>query len=126
MSQFGKRKDGPGGRRVSGREQVMLSAAMLSVGASRTAIVRDVSRSGLKLEVKVPLKVGQDIWLKLHPHDVFGRVAWVKGNFCGIELDEPFTEKVAEKLQAMGKTVWLPRLSKDEQLALQDWRRGTL
>lgn len=126
MSDFGKRLDGPGGRRVAGRERVMLSAAMLAVGASRTAIVRDVSRTGLKLEVQVPMKAGQDIWLKMHPHDLFGRVVWVKGNQCGVELDEPFTDKDFAKLQAKGKTVWLPRLSKDEQLALQDWRSGTL
>jgi len=126
MSAFGKRNDGPYGRRTAERERVLLSAAMLSVGASRTAIIRDVSKTGLKLEVNVPLKVGQELWLKLHPHDIFCRVVWVDGDCCGVEMDEPFSDAETEQLQAMGKTVWMPRLSKDEQLALQDWRRGTL
>ena len=74
----------------------------------------------------MPLRVGQELWLKLHPHDIFGRVVWVDGMHCGVEMDEPFSEAVTEQLHAMGKTVWMPRLSQDEQLALEDWRRGTL
>jgi hypothetical protein len=126
MSAFGRRRDGPGGRRTADREQVQLSAAMLAVGASRTAIVRDVSQTGLKLEINVSLSVGQEVWLKLHPYNLFGRVMWVDGNLCGVKLDEPFSPKVTALLQAKGKTVWMPRLSKEEQLALADWRGGTM
>jgi hypothetical protein len=126
MRDFGKRSDGPGGRRAADRETVLLSAAMLSVGASRTATIRDVSQTGLRIEVNVPLRVGQDVWLKFHPYDVFGRVVWVDGELSGIELDEPFTDEQTAALQARGKAVWMPRLSKDEQLALADWRSGML
>lgn len=125
MGTFGRRLDGPGGRRTADRERVLLSAAMLSVGASRTAIIRDVSKTGLKLEVKVPLKVGQNIWVKFHPFDLFGKVIWTDGSLCGVKLDEPFTDNEVAQLQARGKTVWMPRLSKEEQLAMADWRGGT-
>ena len=99
---------------------------MLAIGSSRTATVRDVSRTGLRLEVNVATYVGQEIWLKFHPFDVFGRVKWVNGNQCGVELDQPFTDREVRMLKAKGETVWMPRLSKDEQLALHDWRMGTL
>lgn len=126
MSEFGKRLDGPGGRRRTNRAEVLLSAAMLSVGASRMATIRDVSQTGLKLEVNAPLRVGQEMWLRFHPFDMFGRVVWIDGNQCGVELDEPLTDKQAAELQAKGKTVWMPRLSKEEQLAMENWRNGTM
>lgn len=125
MAAFGKRLDGPGGRRASERESVLLSAAMLAIGASRTAVVLDVSQTGLRIEVNAPLKVGQEIWLKVFPFDIFGTVAWTDGRICGVKLDEPFTEAESAALHASGKRVWIPRLSKEEQLALDDWRKGT-
>ena len=126
MSGFGKRLDGPSGRRAAGRQPVVLNAAMLAIGASRTAIIRDVSRTGLKLEVNAEMYVGQEVWLKLPPYDIFGKVAWVKGKQCGIRLDEPFTEKQTQLLKASGKAAWLPRLTPDEQAALQSLRSGSL
>ena len=68
---FGKRKDGPGGRRSSPREQVMLPAALMSIGASRTVFLLDVSATGAQLQTNVPMHVGQEIWLKVPPSDIF-------------------------------------------------------
>ena len=126
MSEFGRRLDGPGGRRAAGREPVLLTAAMLAVGASRSVTVLDVSQSGLKIEANVPLKIGQDLWLKVPPYDIFGTVVWIDGKQCGVQLDEPFTEAQAQLLQTTGRIVRMPRLSQDEQLALANWRAGSV
>jgi hypothetical protein len=120
---FGKRLDGPGGRRSADREPTLLSAAMLAIGASRTAMVLDVSQTGLRIEVNAQLRVGQDVWLKVHPYDVFGTVAWVEGNLCGVRLDEPFSDDEMAALTSSGKRIWIPRLSREEQLALDEWRK---
>jgi len=49
MTAFGKRLDGPGGRRHSARAPVLMSAAMHAVGTSQTVSLVDVSRTGAKL-----------------------------------------------------------------------------
>ena len=121
MSNFGKRLDGPGGRRTTPRCPVLMSAALHTVGASRSVTVLDVSKTGAQLRSRLPLQLGQEIWLKLVRNDVFGRIAWVDDELCGVEFDTPLGELEAADLQAMGKVVIMPRLSREEQLAAQDW-----
>jgi hypothetical protein len=98
-----------------------MSAALHTVGASRSVTVLDVSKTGAQLRSRLPLQLGQEIWLKLVRNDVFGRIAWVDDELCGVEFDTPLGELEAADLQAMGKVVIMPRLSAEEQLAAQDW-----
>ena len=124
MTAFGKRMDGPGGRRRAERAPVLMAAAMHTVGASRTVNIVDVSSTGARLRTRLPLKAGQQIWLKIPPNDVFGRVRWVEDDMCGIAFDEPLGRAEAARLQARGKVVLMPRLSLEEQLAIEDWKEG--
>jgi hypothetical protein len=121
---FGKRIDGPGGRRKSPRAPVLLSVAMHTVGASRTASLLDVSATGAKLRVQLPLRVRDQVWLSLPPHDLFGKVMWIDGDECGVTFDTPITEEQAGNLQGRGRVVRMPRLSLEEQLAVEDWKVG--
>jgi hypothetical protein len=121
---FGKRQDGPGGRRAAPRATVLMSAAMHAVGNSQTVSLLDVSKTGAKLRTRVPLAMDQHVWIKIPPNDVFGSVVWVDGEQCGIHFDAPLSEEEAANLQARGKVVIMPRLSLEEQLAVEDWRSG--
>jgi hypothetical protein len=122
MSDFGKRLDGPGGRRSTPRSQVLVSAALHTVGASRTVSVLDVSKTGAQLRSQLPLRLGQEIWLKIMRCDAFGRIVWVDEELCGVEFDVPLDDAEVANLQAMGKVVILPRLTREEQLAAADWQ----
>lgn len=122
MNKFGKRVDGPGGRRSTPRCSVLMSAALHTVGASRTVSVLDVSKTGARLRSRLPMRLGQEVWLKMLANDVFGHIAWVDDALCGVEFDRPLSEKAAAELQAMGKVVIMPRLSREEQLAALDWQ----
>ena len=124
MTAFGKRLDGPGGRRRAERAPVLMAAAMHTVGASRTVSIVDVSSTGARLRTRMPLQPGQEVWLKIPPNDVFGRVRWVAEDLCGIAFDEPLGGPEAARLQARGKVVIMPRLSLEEQLAIEDWKEG--
>ena len=124
MTSFGKRLDGPGGRRAAPRATVLLSAAMHAVGTSQTVSVLDVSKTGAKLRTRVPLALDKHVWLKLPPNDVFGTVVWIDGEQCGVHFDTPLTDEEAANLQARGKVVIMPRLSLEEQLAVEDWKSG--
>ena len=120
MAGFGRRMDGPGGRRQSQRAPVLMSTAMHIVGASRTVSIIDVSKTGARLHCTLPLGQGQQVWLKIPPSDVFARVRWIDGDDYGVRFDEPLSEADAERLQARGKVVLLPRLKLEEQLAIED------
>ena len=122
MSGFGKRLDGPGGRRRAERKPVLMSAAMHTVGASRTVSVRDVSKTGARITSSLPLRPGQEVWLKLPPSDVFARVRWTEGSVSGLHFEQPLGEADAKRLQARGRVVIMPRLSLEEQLAVEDWK----
>jgi hypothetical protein len=124
MAAFGKRRDGPGGRRRAERAPVLMAAAMHVVGASRTVSIIDVSSTGARLRTSLPLDLGQIVWLKIPPNDVFGRVRWMEGDLCGIAFDEPLGTAEAARLQARGKVVIMPRLSLEEQLAIEDWKES--
>lgn len=124
MTDFGKRLDGPRGRRRAERAPVLMAAALHTVGGSRTVSIIDVSSTGARLRSNLPLEPGQDIWLKIPPNDVFGRVRWVDADLCGIAFDEPLDADEAARLQARGRVVIMPRLSLEEQLAIEDWKEG--
>ena len=124
MTNFGKRPDGPGGRRSAPRATVLMSAAMHAVGGSQTVSLLDVSKTGAKLRTRVPLKLDQHVWIKIPPNDVFGTVIWAEADECGIHFDAPLTNEEAASLQARGKVVIMPRLSLEEQLGVEDWKSG--
>ncbi len=124
MTKFGKRPDGPGGRRAAPRAPVLMSAAMHALGSSQTVSLLDVSQTGAKLRTRVPLKLDQHVWIKIAPNDVFGSVVWAEGDECGIQFDTPLSNEEAANLQARGKVVIMPRLSLEEQLAVEDWKSG--
>ena len=124
MGNFGKRLDGPGGRRAAAREPVLLNAALLTVRTSRPVTVVDVSKTGARLRVREPLFRGQQIWLKINPSDLFGTVVWVDGEECGILFDDPLADAEVASLQARGKVVIFVGLSPDEQLGAEDWQSG--
>lgn len=124
MLDFGKRRDGPGGRRAAPREPVLLSAAMLTLQSSRPVTLVDVSKTGARMRVNEPLVRGQQIWLKVNPTDIFGTIVWVDGDQFGILFDEPLADPELAKLQARGKVVLVLGLSPEEQLGAEDWESG--
>lgn len=97
---------------------------MHTVGASRTVSIIDVSRTGARLKSQLDLAVGQEIWLKISPADVFARVRWAEEGTCGVLFDEPLSDADVAHLRARGRIVILPHLSVDEQLGIEEWEAG--
>ncbi len=126
MRDFGRRLDGPGGRRAARREPVLLNAALLTLRASRPVTLVDVSKTGARLRVREPLSRGQQIWLKINPSDFFGTVVWVDGEECGVLFDDPLADAEVASLQARGKVIIIVGLSNDEQLGAEDWQSGLM
>lgn len=122
MATFGKRLDGPGGQRSAARAPVLLRAALHTLTSSRSVTLFDVSRTGARMGLREPLAIGQSLWLKIPPSDIFATVVWLDGQQCGIQFDQPLGEDELAALQARGKVVMIHGLTPDEQLGAEDWQ----
>ena len=123
MGNFGKRLDGPGGRRSAPREPVLLTAALMTVGCSRPVTLLDLSKIGCHLQVPYSLEVGAQLWLKAAPVEIFGTVVWAEEYECGVSFDDPLEDEELALLQEKG-AVTLAGVSPDERLAGDDWDSG--
>ena len=89
---FGRRTDGPTGRRRAVRERLSLPVSLYSVDQSRVALLADISQSGCRLQGMALPAVGQDVLLKAADVELFGRIVWKDGAERGVMFDEPITE----------------------------------
>jgi hypothetical protein len=121
---FGKRMDGPGGRRAATRKPVLLRAALHTLEHSRGATLYDVSATGAQMNMPVPLKLGQEVWLSIPPSELFAKVVRIEGETCGIVFDEPLDAEAVASFQARGKVMMVHGLSRDEMLGAEDWQNS--
>ena len=124
MAAFGRRLDGPGGRRGGERSPVHLAASLHALNTSRAVTLLDVSRDGAKMTIPEPMYRGQEVWLKVGQTQIFGTVRWVRDTDCGIVFDEQLNSRELALLQARGKVVMARGLSLEERRALASWKAG--
>jgi hypothetical protein len=103
MPTFGRRIDGPAGRRHTQREEVVLAGSALTLGASRTVVVTDVSPAGAKLLGRKLPAAGTDVLLSVGSVELFGEIAWLGRDECGISFDTPLDTEVADHLKREGR-----------------------
>jgi len=84
MSGFGKRVDGPRGRRRIERQDVRLVGTATSLNDTRSVLVEDVSWTGAKIIGRgLPLP-GKEVLIRTGERAIFGRVRWAKQDRRGI------------------------------------------
>ena len=96
---FGRRMDGPTGRRRALRERMSLAVSLYAVDQSRVALLADISESGCRLEGMGLPEVGQDVLLKAVDVELFGRVVWKDDRERGVKFDELISATILEKLR---------------------------
>lgn len=93
---FGKRIDGPGGRRRAQREPVLLAAAAHSLEESRSVLIEDVGPTGARLRSPQFRPAANQLLIRAGATEVLASVVWSRGDECGILFDEPLdTETLA-------------------------------
>jgi hypothetical protein len=85
MSSFGKRVDGPNGRRWLKRKRVGIAALVVSCGHSASVLIEDLSLTGAKLRGR-ELLAGMRVNLKVGDRQLTGAVAWAKGDQAGLRF----------------------------------------
>ena len=96
---FGKRRDGPTGRRGALRERMNLPVSLYSVDQSRVSLLVDVSLIGCRLHGMGLPEVGQDVLLKGGDVELFGRIVWKGDGERGVKFDEPISELELKRLR---------------------------
>jgi len=86
MSSFGKRVDGPNGRRWLKRKRVGIVASAECGGHSAQVLIEDLSLTGAKLR-GCDLLPGMKIALIIGNRKLSGKIAWTAGDQSGLRLD---------------------------------------
>lgn len=92
MSGFGKRIDGPTGRRRTARRAVSLLGSAVTLHGSRSVIVEDLCPKGARLVGRDLPEPGEEMLLRTSELAVLGQVAWARNDERGIifvEQDAP-------------------------------------
>ena len=96
---FGRRMDGPTGRRRAVRERMSLPVSLHSIEQSRVALLADISGTGCRLYGMGLPRVGQDVLLKAGKVELFGGIVWKNEAERGVEFDQPISEADLQRLR---------------------------
>jgi hypothetical protein len=87
MASFGKRVDGPGGRRRIRRKTVSIAGSASSIDGSRCVIIEDLCLSGARVLGRDLPSQGREVLLRSGDRAILGEVAWESGDRRGIVFD---------------------------------------
>lgn len=77
------------GRRRHSRLRVCLPAKLVTLSGTVHATLLDVSFRGARLAVSRFVTPGSDAVLSWGKFEAFSRIAWCRGDQCGLDFDEP-------------------------------------
>ena len=87
MASFGKRVDGPNGRRQAKRQQAAILGSATTLTGSKSVVVEDLGAKGARLFGRNLPAPGNDVLLKTSGGDIFGRIAWASHDRCGMVFE---------------------------------------
>ena len=112
MSNFGKRIDGPVGRRKVQREEVVLAGSAQTLESSRSVLVTDVSVNGAKLSGRELPPQSANVLITVGDVDLFATVAWSGRDQCGVTFDTPLDSDMVHQVKHEGcwsRVMGMPR-----------------
>jgi len=86
VSSFGKRVDGPSGRRWLKRKRVGIAASVVSCGQAAAVLIEDLSLTGARLRGR-DLLPGMKVVLKVGERQLSGAIAWAMGDQSGLRFE---------------------------------------
>jgi hypothetical protein len=98
MSGFGKRIDGPAGRRRTTRRQIGVLGSAVTIDGARSVIVADLCPKGARLVGRDLPPPGKDILLRTSDLSVLGRIAWARRDERGLVFEDQGAPSAGECL----------------------------
>lgn len=102
MPSFGKRIDGPQGRRKASRKPTMLCVGARTMAGSYSILVTDVSVTGAKLRGRNLPPVGSELLLTVGTAQHLARIAWSENDTRGILFSNALDDSEIEYLKEEG------------------------
>lgn len=81
------------GRRGMARLRLAMPATLLLLAGTYRATLRDLSRSGARIALDQPLKIGSEAVLQAPGFEAFGTVIWQGGGHAGLRFDRMVSEE---------------------------------
>ena len=88
-----------GGRRQAPREALPIPATVSSLHETREVSIVDLSARGARMQGLQLPAAGDPVSVWMETVRVFGEVAWVRGQECGIAFDPPLPGFEVERLK---------------------------
>ena len=109
MHRPGLAQSKPGERkRTQGRLAVRLVAKLASRVRTHSAILENISKSGAKLTIDDPPRVGSEVILQWHGHELFGEVSWTSPTQCGLVFAAIVPPALLETTLALDEAAHVP------------------
>mgnify|MGYP001302380382 CR=1 FL=1 len=96
---IGRKTFGKLGNRAMARLATDLDAGLVLPERSARCIVENVSRTGCRLQLSEPPRVGATVLVRVERIETLGSVAWVRGSRCGIRFAAPLEVRALERLR---------------------------
>jgi hypothetical protein len=87
MVRFGKRKDGPGGRRWIRRRKVSITGSAVSMDGTKSVLIEDLTLSGARLLGRGLPSPGTQLELRVGERSLFAEITWSGDDRRGIRFD---------------------------------------
>jgi hypothetical protein len=84
----------PAGRRRHSRLRLNLAGRLITLDGTVSLTLLDLSRTGARIIMGQGLVRGGDAVLNWHRFEAFCTIAWIRGQQCGLDFDEPLPEDV--------------------------------
>ena len=86
---FGKRVDGPGGRRRDERISTSLQAQLITPTETIIGTLTDISSTGARFHGLKTFPVGRLVMVRIEKLEAFGTIVWRTHEFCGVDFKPP-------------------------------------
>jgi hypothetical protein len=119
---FGKSTGG--GRRSAKRVTAAQPALLITMADRHRALLFDISQGGAKLRAEKTPPVGTELFLQVGQLDVYARVAWKRGDICGLKFDRELRQWDVELLNQEANRGTKATLDPAERGGADEWVAG--
>jgi hypothetical protein len=96
---LGNRTFGKLGKRGTARLATAIDGGLVLPERNASCRVENVSRTGCRLHLDTPPRLGATVLVRIERIEVLGTVKWVRSGRCGIVFERPIDARALERLR---------------------------
>lgn len=96
---FGTKTFGKLGNRAMARLATAMDGGVVLTDRSASCRVENVSRSGCRLHMETPPRLGATVLVRIERIETLATVVWVRSGRCGVTFAKPLEPRALERLR---------------------------